>query len=57
MPWNVLQAAINVLGGTLLYRMIPESLAIQAGLGKYGIAGDKYEEISEEELEASLDEN
>ncbi len=58
MPWNVLQATINVLGGTLLFRMIPESLAIQAGLGKYGIAGRaKYEEISEEELESSVDEN
>ncbi len=57
MPWNVLQAAINVIGGTLLYQMIPESLAIQAGLGKYRFGSeDKYEEISEEELESISDE-
>jgi len=56
-PWNILQAIINVLGGIILYRMIPESLAIQAGLGKYrSTKFDKYEEISEEELETSSDE-
>jgi hypothetical protein len=57
MPWNVLQASINVIGGTLLYQMIPESLAIQAGLGKYRFVGERrYEEISAEELEESGDE-
>ncbi len=51
-PWNILQATINVLGGILLYRMIPESLAMQAGLGKYwSMESDKYEEISPEELD------
>lgn len=56
-PWNVIQAIINVLGGTLLYQMIPESLAIQAGLGKYRLRSEsKYEEISAEELEPTSDE-
>ncbi len=56
-PWNVLQAAINVIGGTLLYQMIPENLAMQAGLGKYRtISEQKYEEISADELESNNDE-
>ncbi|MFX1559414.1 MAG: hypothetical protein ACFFBL_02390 [Promethearchaeota archaeon] len=57
MPWNVLQAAINVIGGVVLYQMIPESLAIQAGLGKYRFVGEgKYEEISADEIESVSDE-
>ena len=56
-PWNVVQATINVIGGTLLYQMIPESLAMQAGLGKYRFEGDsKYEELSAEELDSTGDE-
>ncbi len=56
-PWNVLQAAINVIGGTLLYQMIPENLAMQAGLGKYRtISEHKYEEISADELESTSNE-
>jgi hypothetical protein len=56
-PWNLLQAAINVIGGTLLYQMIPENLAMQAGLGKYRtISEQKYEEISADELESNNDE-
>ncbi|MHA1965822.1 MAG: hypothetical protein ACXACG_07975 [Candidatus Thorarchaeota archaeon] len=56
-PWNILQATINVMGGVILYRMIPESLAMQAGLGKYRAASfDKYEEISADELESTDDE-
>lgn len=51
-PWNILQATINVVGGVLLYKMIPETLAIEAGLGKYRLVKfDKYEEIPPEELE------
>lgn len=51
-PWNILQATINVLGGVVLYRMIPDSLAIEAGLGKYrAMKGGKYEELSPEEIE------
>lgn len=51
-PWNILQATINVLGGVALYRMIPESLAIEAGLGKYrAMKGGKYEELTPEEIE------
>ncbi|MGQ4871284.1 MAG: hypothetical protein ACP6IT_05555 [Candidatus Thorarchaeota archaeon] len=32
-PWNALQAVINVVGGTMLYRAIPRELVLQAGLG------------------------
>ncbi|MHA1615576.1 MAG: hypothetical protein ACTSYJ_12085 [Candidatus Thorarchaeota archaeon] len=50
-PWNILQAAINVVGGLFLYRLIPESLRKQAGLGTNGSDEiTKYEEISEDEL-------
>lgn len=31
-PWNFLQAAINVFGGVLLFRAVPSSLAMQAEL-------------------------
>jgi len=34
LPWNALQAAINVVGGTALYRAIPRDLRLQAGLGE-----------------------
>ncbi len=51
-PWNILQATINVLGGVLLYKMIPENLLMEAGLGKYRSKNfDKFEEISPEEIE------
>ncbi|MHA1246453.1 MAG: hypothetical protein ACTSPE_03945 [Candidatus Thorarchaeota archaeon] len=32
-PWNALQAVINVIGGVLLYNTIPRDLILQAGLG------------------------
>ncbi|MFW9810563.1 MAG: hypothetical protein ACFFE6_14385 [Candidatus Thorarchaeota archaeon] len=55
-PWNILQAGINIFVGIIMYRMIPESLAIQAGLGKYRTSKDQqYEEISEEELASDND--
>ncbi|MGY5872479.1 MAG: hypothetical protein RTV72_09555 [Candidatus Thorarchaeota archaeon] len=47
-PWNIIQAAINVIGGLFLYQLIPESLRMQAGFGKFRTA--KYEEISDDEL-------
>jgi hypothetical protein len=51
-PWNIIQAAINVFGGVLLYKMIPENLLMQAGLGKYrSMDFGKYEEIPPEEIE------
>ena len=54
---NILQALINVLIGIMIFIVIPENLAIQARLGKYGTdESDKYEEISEEELEPITDE-
>lgn len=50
-PWNIIQAAINVIGGLFLYQIIPESLRVQAGFGilKSGETHE-YEEISEEEF-------
>jgi len=32
-PWNALQAVINVIGGVMLYNTIPRDLILQAGLG------------------------
>jgi len=55
---NVIQALLNVLISILIFIIIPENLAIQGGFGKYNSEEiEKYEEISEEELEASVDEN
>lgn len=51
---NAIQALINVLAGIFIFLIIPESLAIQARFGKYGVDEyDKYEEISAEELESA----
>ena len=49
-PWNILQAAINIIGGVMLYQLIPESIRIQAGLGRFRNDEAKYEELSEDEL-------
>lgn len=50
-PWNTIQAIINVVGGVFLYQIIPESLRIQAGLGRFRRGNQpSYEEISEDEL-------
>ncbi len=46
-PWNALQSAINVIGGTVLYRAVPRDLALQAGLGE----GNSIEEQKNSELE------
>jgi riboflavin transporter FmnP len=51
-PWNAVQAVINIVGGLFLYQLIPESIRIQAGLGEHGKSEIKYEELSEEELNA-----
>jgi hypothetical protein len=54
---NIIQALVNVLVGILIFIVIPENLALQARLGKFGTDEiDKYEEISEEELERIGDE-
>ncbi|MFX0053437.1 MAG: hypothetical protein ACFFAX_00960 [Promethearchaeota archaeon] len=51
---NVLQAIINILGGVVLYHLIPESLALQAGLGDdAGSASSRVEELPLEEIESS----
>jgi len=49
-PWNVLQAAVNIIGGMVLYYLIPENLRIQAGLG---IDREKpsIEELTKEEVD------
>ncbi len=55
-PWNIIQAAINVVGGLFLFQLIPESLRTQAGLGVNGSdVTTKYEEISEDELKTETE--
>ncbi len=54
-PWNAIQAVINIVGGLVLYQFIPESIRIQAGLGKHRTDEVKYEELSEEELKAETE--
>lgn len=52
-PWNVIQATINVFVGMLLYQLIPKDLKMEAGFGIFRInRTEKYEEISTEEIEA-----
>ena len=54
---NIIQALINTLLGIMVFIVIPENLAIQARLGKFGSDEYKnYEEISVEELEVADDE-
>ncbi|TFG34681.1 hypothetical protein EU527_02415 [Candidatus Thorarchaeota archaeon] len=49
-PWNIIQAIINVIIGLFLYNLIPESLKIQAGLGKYGDREtQQFEDLASEE--------
>jgi hypothetical protein len=51
---NVIQAIINILGGVVLYHLIPENLALQAGLGDdAGSASSRVEELPLEEIESS----
>jgi riboflavin transporter FmnP len=53
-PWNAIQAIINVAGGVFLYYLIPENLALQAGLGDdAGSASSRVEELPLEEIESS----
>ncbi len=55
-PWNIIQAAVNVVGGLFLYQLIPESLRIQAGLGiTKSRETTVYEEISEDELKTGTE--
>lgn len=58
LPWNMLQAAINVMGGGILYYLIPENLALQAGLGDGADrASWRVEELPSEEIDGSEGEN
>jgi hypothetical protein len=51
---NIVQAIINILGGVALYHLIPENLALQAGLGDdAGSASSRVEELPLEEIESS----
>ncbi|MFW9944905.1 MAG: hypothetical protein ACFFB7_07900 [Candidatus Sifarchaeia archaeon] len=51
---NMVQAVINVVGGVVLYHLIPESLALQAGLGDDAVsASSRVEELPSEEIEES----
>ena len=55
-PWNIIQAAINVVGGIFLYQLIPENLRIQAGLGiTKSEETTVYEEISEDDLKTGTE--
>jgi riboflavin transporter FmnP len=53
-PWNVVQAAINIIGGMVLYYLIPENLRIQAGFG-IDIRKPSIEELSREEVDRASD--
>ena len=50
-PWNLIQAIINIVGGLVLYLLIPENLKIEAGLGKYGDDQQKFVEMSPEDID------
>ena len=51
---NAVQAVINILGGVVLYHLIPENLALQAGLGDDAVsASSRVEELPSAEIEES----
>ncbi|UCH05437.1 MAG: hypothetical protein JSW05_04525 [Candidatus Thorarchaeota archaeon] len=51
---NVVQAVINIVGGVVLYHLIPENLALQAGLGDDAVsASSRVEELPSAEIEES----
>jgi len=49
-PWNVLQAGINIVAGMFLYYLIPENLRIQAGFGPKQDE-NAIEELPKEEID------
>jgi riboflavin transporter FmnP len=53
-PWNVIQAAINIIGGIMLYYLIPENLRVQAGFG-FITGKTPIEELSMEEVNHASD--
>jgi riboflavin transporter FmnP len=55
-PWNVIQAAINILGGVILYYLIPENLRIEAGFG-INLGKPSIEELSKEEVDGASGSN
>ncbi|MFX1264788.1 MAG: hypothetical protein ACFFH0_05380 [Promethearchaeota archaeon] len=51
---NIVQAVINIVGGVVLYHLIPENLALQAGLGDDAVsASSRVEELPSAEIEES----
>ncbi|RDE11964.1 MAG: hypothetical protein C4K47_09035 [Candidatus Thorarchaeota archaeon] len=51
-PWNVVQAVINIAGGFTFYSLIPQRLAAQAGLGDGAYAESRrILELSSEEMQ------
>ena len=54
LPWNLVQAVINVIGGWVIFEIIPEDLAVQAELGEYHNM-QKTEELISLEDEDGLD--
>ncbi|MBD3406300.1 MAG: hypothetical protein GF411_09340 [Candidatus Lokiarchaeota archaeon] len=51
-PWNILQAIINVVGGIVFYRFIPENLKQEAGLGEHHVR-EGLRELDEDEIDTS----
>jgi hypothetical protein len=48
---NIIQAAVNIVGGVILFYLIPENLALQAGLGDDADrASERVQEIPPEEI-------
>lgn len=55
-PWNILQAAINVIGGMFLYYVIPEDLRIQAGF-EMNKGASSIEQLPKEEVDGAPSDN
>jgi len=50
-PFNILQAVINILGGLVFYNLIPESLKVSAGLGEFYEPSRTIRELPVDEIE------
>lgn len=48
LPWNVVQALINIVGGWLIFNAIPRELAVEAALGEYRDI-QKSQELTDQE--------
>jgi hypothetical protein len=48
---NLIQAAVNIVGGVILFYLIPENLALQAGLGDDADrASERVQELPPDEI-------